>query len=425
MLGASLRGLADTARAASREGAEVLLFDQEKALNIDDLQGNVTVLPQTWSTDYLQGVDRIVTSPWFAETKPPLADAIAAGVDIITEAGFGLERLTVDYLAVTGTNGKTTVTEAATAMLVASGVDALAGGNVGRPVSQLSDDDADLVVLELSSYQLRFIDRLTPIAAALLNIAPDHLDWHGSFDRYVEAKARIFASMDADAVLAYNADDPVVVDVVGRATCVVVPCSGVRVPDGGNGVDRGDVLIGEHRFITPLSDSSFLFDLVAAATIAMVAGARPEGVAQVLTTFSPGDHRRQIVSVTDGVTWINDSKATNPHATVSAAAAYEDVILLAGGRNKDLDLTPLVDLPTVRTLIVFGEAADEIASVASGDVLMTSTMEDAVAKAREVAVEGDTVLLSPGCASFDEFSSYAERGESFTRLVHSYEGIAG
>ena len=421
LLGASLRGLGDVAQSLSREGNEVLLFDSETV--VEPPTGAEIVLGSSWSKDYLVGVNRVVTSPWFSEIKPPLSDAIEEGMDVITEAGFGLERLTIDYVAVTGTNGKTTVTEAAAAILVASGVDAVAAGNIGAPVSALTDDDADVAVLELSSYQLRFMGAFKPKAAALLNIAEDHLDWHGSVDAYVAAKASIFATMSDDASLAYNADDPIVIEAIAKATCELVPCSGNRIPRGGNGVDDGKIVIAGRRYATPTTDPSFLFDLVAAASIAIRVGATPAGIEEVLSTFSPGDHRRNTVAVVHGVTWIDDSKATNPHATVAAAAAFENVVLLAGGQNKDLDLAPLTDLPTVHTLIAFGEAASEIASVAKRGVIVVATMEDAFAKAAEVANEGDTVLLAPGCASFDEFASYAQRGAAFASLVRSYEEV--
>ena len=359
----------------------------------------------------------------FSDRRPPLSDAIDEGVEIVTEAGFGLERLSLPYAAVTGTNGKTTVTRATTAMLVASGIDALAAGNIGTPVSALSDEDADVVVLELSSYQLRFIDRLEPEAAAILNIAPDHLDWHGSFERYVAAKARIFASMGDEALLAYNADDPVVAATVAEARCRLVPCSGLRIPEHGNGVDGQDIVFGDERIATRFSDRTLLFDLVVAATLAMAMGADVGGVATVVDSFTAGAHRRQLVAVVDGVTWINDSKATNPHATVAAVGAFRSVVLLAGGRNKDVDLTPIADLAATNRLIVFGESGPDIASLAQTSVAVVPSLEDAVAKAREIAVQGDTVLLSPGCASFDEFTSYAERGEMFVALVSSFEGI--
>ena len=421
LLGAGLRGLGEVAHTVASEGHDLVLFDQEATIEPPTGPGTVTVVEPPWSTDYLSGVDRVVTSPWFSVIRPPLSDVIDEGIDVVTEAGFGLEHLTIDYAAVTGTNGKTTVTEVAAAMLGASGVRAVAAGNIGAPVSGLTDDDADVAVLELSSYQLLFMGDFHPKAGALLNIAQDHLDWHGSVEAYVAAKAEIFAGMAADAVLAYNVDDPVVVETVAAARCVLVPCSGVTLPHNGNGVDRGEVVVDGQRYSTSTTDPSFLFDLVAAATIALAVGANRTGIAEVLDAFTPGAHRRQIVAVVDGVTWVDDSKATNPHATVAAAGAFTNVILLAGGQNKDLDLTVVADLPSVHTLIAFGEAGPEIAAAASQEVTLCQTMVEAVAIATEIATGGDTVLLAPGCASFDEFASYAERGDVFASLVRTME----
>jgi UDP-N-acetylmuramoylalanine--D-glutamate ligase len=421
LLGASLRGLGNVADTVVAEGHDLVLFDQEATIDPPAGPGTVTVVAPPWSPDYLWGVDRVVTSPWFSAIRPPLSDVIDEGIDIVTEAGFGLEHLTIDYAAVTGTNGKTTVTEVATAMLVASGIHAIAAGNIGTPVSGLTDQDADVAVLELSSYQLLFMGAFSPRAAALLNIAQDHLDWHGTVEAYVAAKAAIFTGMDDDAVLAYNIDDPVVVEAVTAARCTLVPCSGMSLPDGGNGVHDGDIVIAGHRYGTTTTDPSYLFDLVAAATIAFALGATHAGVAGVFESFTPGAHRRQVIAVVNGVTWVDDSKATNPHATVAAAEAFASVILLAGGQNKDLDLSILTDLPSVHTLIAFGEAGPEIAAASPHDVVVVSLMADAVSKAATIATRGDTVLLAPGCASFDEFTSYAHRGEAFGGLVRTME----
>jgi UDP-N-acetylmuramoylalanine--D-glutamate ligase len=419
LLGAGLRGLGDVAQTVMSEGHDLVLFDQEATIDPPAGSGNVTVVDPPWSADYLSGIDRIVTSPWFSAIKPPLSDAIDEGIDVVTEAGFGLEHLTIDYAAVTGTNGKTTVTEVATEMLSASGVRAIAAGNIGTPVSGLTDADADVAVLELSSYQLLFMGAFKPKAAALLNIAQDHLDWHGTVEAYVAAKAAIFAGMDEDAVLAYNVDDPIVVEAVKAAQCTLVPCSGTSLPDNGNGVENDHLIIDGIRYHTNTTDPSYLFDLIAAATIALVLGATRTGIADVLESFTQGAHRRKIVAVFDGVTWVDDSKATNPHATVAAAGAFADVILLAGGQNKDLDLSIVTNLPSVHTLIAFGEAGPEIAAVAPDEVIVEKSLAGAVSKAAEIATDGDTVLLAPGCASFDEFASYAHRGDAFASLVRT------
>lgn len=416
ILGSSLSGLADAARLAVNDGHEVLAFDAEHPGVPDDLTGMVTVLPQVWTTAHLDGVERVVTSPWFPETAPPLSDVLRAGVEVVTEAAFGLEHLSLPVVAVTGTNGKTTVTEVTTAMLKASGVDALSGGNIGTPVSALSDDDADILVLELSSYQLRFFPGLRVRAAALLNLAEDHLDWHGTMEAYVDAKARILTDQ-AEAVYAFNADDALVVDTVRASAGRLVPVSGDRVPDGGNGVVDNALEIDGHTVPVGTTDPTYRFDLAIAATLALAAGASIEGVSEVAATFSPGPHRREVVGERDGVVFINDSKATNPHASITAALAYDSVVLLAGGRNKGLDLQPITDVDTVRTIVAFGESGPDIAASASGPVVLVPDVPAAVEAAIDIAVPGDTVLLSPGCASFDEFSSYEERGRVFRELV--------
>lgn len=417
ILGTNLSGLLDAAHLSLSDGAEVVLYDSEFPDPPQDLEAEVTVLPREWRSEYLFGVDRVVTSPWFSELVPPISDALAAGIDVITEAAFGLEHIETPFIGITGTNGKTTVTEATTQMLVASGVNALAAGNVGTAVSGLADTDLDILVLELSSYQLRFFGRSTPQAAGWLNMAPDHLDWHGTFEAYVDAKAKIFAEMAPDAVLVYNIDDPVVVAAVETAGCRLLPCSAFRVPEGGSGVEDGRIVINGDEFEATTRDPSYLFNLAVAGTLARTAGATREGVLTTIGAFTPGSHRRQVIDTTDGILWIDDSKATNPHATEAAVHAYAPVILLAGGRNKGLDLSTIGLLDGVTALVAFGESGAEIAEDSRSPSTVVRTLDEAVATARSIAREGDTVLLAPGCASFDEFSSYAERGDVFQSLV--------
>lgn len=424
ILGTSLRGLADAARISIEEGADVVVYDTEEQDLPIDLTGRVSVLPTNWEADHLDGVDRVVTSPWFPETRPPISDVLSRGIEVITEVGFGLEHTDIPFIAVTGTNGKTTVTETVVEMLIASGIRARGAGNLGDPVTGLDEADIDILVLELSSYQLRFLGAAIPRAAALLNIAPDHLDWHGTFENYTAAKARIFDGMASDAALAYNVHDETVVSVVRNARCTLVACSGVDVPPGGNGVVGRRVVINDREFSTTTKDPSFLFDLVAAGTVAMAVGATAQGVGSVIASFAPGPHRRQIVETSDGIIWIDDSKATNPHATSAAVAAHAPVVLLAGGQNKGVDLSTIGNLDGVTSLIAFGEAGQAIGRDAAVDVDVVDSLQDAVARARIVAGAGDTVLLSPGCTSFDEFSSFAERGDEFQRLVKQTEGNA-
>jgi UDP-N-acetylmuramoylalanine--D-glutamate ligase len=424
ILGSSLRGLHDVARAVLSDGHAVTLYDAETPGAPDDLVGRVDVVGPAWSDQLLDGVDRIVTTPWNAETRPPVSSALDRGIEIVTEAGFGLERLDLPYVAVTGTNGKTTVTEVTTAMLVASGIGAVAAGNIGAPISSMTNDDADVLVLELSSYQLRFMGRFDPSAVALLNVAPDHLDWHGSMEAYTAAKALIINRSGPHAVVAFNADDDVVRSIAEQSHGTVIPCSGHRVPDGGNGVAGDTLVIRGTHFTTPITSATYRFNLVVAATLADAVGATSDGIASVMRSFVPGKHRRELIATVGGVAYVNDSKATNPHAAVAAVAEFDSVILLVGGRNKDLDLSPLVGLAPTKVLVAFGEAGPQVAAAADDGVRVVDRMEDAFTYAVSVAEPGDTVLLSPGCASFDEFTSYEERGEAFRTLVEDLEGVA-
>lgn len=424
ILGSSLRGLHDVARAVIGDGHDAVLYDAEHPGAPDDLVGCVEVVGPEWTDAFLDGIDRVVTTPWNAETRPPVGSALARGVEVITEAGFGLERLDVPYVAITGTNGKTTVTEVTTEMLRASGVDAIAAGNIGAPVSSLSENDADLLVLELSSYQLRFMGQFEPMAVGFLNVAPDHLDWHGSMDAYVAAKARILDGSTAETIAAFNADDEVVRTIAEGSSATLVPCSGLRVPQKGNGVDSGALVLDGQRFDTPVTSETYRFNLVVAGTLALAAGATPEGVADVVRSFTPGKHRRELIATIGAVAYVNDSKATNPHAAVAAVGEFDSVILLAGGRNKDLDLSPLIGLPTTKELVAFGEAGPQIAAHAEEAIHVEPGMSEAFSYAVSIAQPGDTVLLSPGCASFDEFSSYEARGDAFRSLVEDLEGVA-
>lgn len=420
VLGAGVSGVA-AARLARSLGQDVMIFDERLDANVPpDLQP-MPLACGRWAEDLLDGVDLVVTSPGFAPSSRPLRDAAVAAIPIVTEAGFALDHMDTPYIAVTGTNGKSTVTEVAAKMLVASGIDAIEAGNIGTPVSDRVGGLHDILVLELSSFQLHWM-KPSPVAAALLNIAPDHIDWHGSFEAYSHAKASVFTHMAATGVLAYNVEDALVSSIVSEAVPRTIPCSGTQVPPGGNGAGPDGLEINSVVYPTNVTDPSYRFDLVAAATVAAVGGATEEGIRTTIEQFAAGEHRRQLVATVGGVQWINDSKATNPHAAVAAAQAFDSVRLLAGGRNKDLDLSPIGRIASVTALYAFGEAGPQIAAEAVGQVSVHRTMLDAMSAAAADAKGGDVVLLSPGCTSFDEFTSYAERGRIFAEIVKAMDG---
>ena len=415
VIGAAVSGTA-ASRLARDRGHTVSVYDHSEKAAAGLRNEGFTVVTGAWDRRQLNGVDAVVTSPGVPEHAPPLVDSAAANIVVWSELEFGARHLGGPYVAVTGTNGKTTVTAMTTSMLTESGVGAVAAGNIGTAVSSIVDGDHEVVVIEASSFQLRYIDTFHPKVAAILNIAPDHLDWHGTAAAYVEAKARIFENMNDADRLAYDVDDEGSVALAARAAATIIPVSASRVPEGGAGASGSELVFRDHRYPLPTDDRSYVADLAFAAVLATEAGATEEGIRRSLARFTPGPHRRELVGTIDGVMFIDDSKATNPHAARAATTSYERVVLIAGGRNKGLDLSGIVG-PTVRHLVAYGEAGAEVA--AGSDVPMTVVVEfdAAVEAARRVAEPGDVVLLAPGCASFDQFSGYGERGERFAALV--------
>jgi len=283
------------------------------------------------------------------------------------------------------------------------------------------DEPFDLAVVEASSFQLRFIENFHPATAVILNVAPDHLDWHGSFEAYLDVKAQIHRNQDGDDLLVYDADDEGAVEAIRNAPSRLLPVSGHRRPEGGAGVNGDQLDLGQvvvPLVGVPVDDPAFLVDLVSAGVVALAHGAEPEAVQHIITTFRPGPHRRTLVGRWEDVVWVDDSKATNPHAAVASASAYSSVILIAGGRNKGLDLSGLMSVPTLKQVITIGEAAGELEEAAGAiRIERARTIQEAVELADQCAQPGDTVLLAPGCASFDMFRSYADRGDSFARAV--------
>jgi UDP-N-acetylmuramoylalanine--D-glutamate ligase len=297
-------------------------------------------------------------------------------------------------------------------------------GNIGRPLIDAVDDDVDVLVVELSSFQLRFAPSFAPRVAVLLNLADDHLDWHGTRAAYEDAKANVFRHLPPDGLLVANADDPAVVRLTAGA-----PGRRVAFTLGDDRAayhaERGVLVAADGRALVPISElpgraPHDVANALAAAAAALDVGATADGVAAALRRSARLPHRVQPVGQAGGVRFYDDSKATNPHATMTAVAGFDSVVLIAGGRNKGLDLSTLrVLAPRLRAVVAIGEAAPEIERAFAGatPVAQAGTMHDAVARAAELARSGDAVLLSPACASFDMYSSYAERGDDFAREV--------
>lgn len=390
-----------------------------------------------WSA-LVGAVDRVVPSPGVPWRHVALTTARDAGVPVVSEIELAAQRIAAPIVAVTGTNGKTTVTELTAAMLRASGVRALAAGNIGRPLIDVPSEPApgpEVVVAEVSSFQLAFTQRFRPRVAVLLPIAEDHVDWHGTFESYAQAKARIFANQRDDDLLVYDADDP-----VASRLAVAAPARRVAFTrsDGARGagaayrVERGRLVDPDGAEICRVGEltRSLPHDIanaLAASAAALAVGATRDGVRDALRAFRTLPHRVALVGEAGGVRWYDDSKATNPHATLSALASFDSAVLLAGGRNKGLDLSVLAEgADHVRAVVAFGEAADEVqaAFASCRPVVKAIGMREAVRAAGELAQPGDAVLLSPGCASFDAYPGYAARGDDFAAEVRALTGAA-
>jgi UDP-N-acetylmuramoylalanine--D-glutamate ligase len=422
VLGAGVSGRA-AARLAISQGMTVTIFDER--VHEDVMELGLGVAWGEWDPLLLNGVDLVVASPGFSERSRPVVEVLESGLPIWSEIEFAYRHLKGPVAAITGTNGKTSVTEATAAMLDASGLDAPATGNIGAPLSDFAETPHDALVVEVSSFQLRFIETFHPIAAAITNVAVDHLDWHGSPQAYREAKARIYANQTSTDLLVYDDDDEGAVRLAAAAPSERFPVSGHRVPAGGGGVEGSSLVMGDVEVdVADLQsqDPIHLVNLACAGALALRMGASARGVADGAVAYRPGAHRRTVVAEIDGVRWVDDSKATNPHAAVASIRAHGPVVLIAGGLAKGIDLTPITQEENVRLLIGIGEAGPDLMEAAGERGRLAGTLEIAVEVAAAAAEPGDTVLLAPGCASFDQFVSYGARGDLFAELVRERQG---
>ncbi|HEX2041613.1 MAG TPA: UDP-N-acetylmuramoyl-L-alanine--D-glutamate ligase [Acidimicrobiales bacterium] len=373
--------------------------------------------------------DVVVPSPGVPEHHPVFQLASAAGVPVRSEVELAFRWSRRPIVAVTGTNGKTTVTALVTDMLVASGVKAAAGGNIGVPLSDAVRRDVDVVVAEVSSFQLRWTDTFRPSVAVWLNLAEDHLDWHADLASYVAAKARIWANQGKGDVAIANADDPVVMKEAARVRSRLETFGLERPADWRV---LGGVLQGPVGRMLPVAElprarPHDLANALAASAAAVAVGARRDGVRAALRAFEGLPHRLTLVAEAGGVRWYDDSKATNPHAALAAVSGFDSVVLVAGGRNKGLDLGVLARrADRLRAVVAVGEAAPEVEEAFADirPVARAADMDEAVRAAAAAARPGDVVLLAPGCASFDRYGSYAERGADFARAVGQVLGLA-
>jgi UDP-N-acetylmuramoylalanine--D-glutamate ligase len=375
---------------------------------------------------HLDRADLVVASPGVPQEAPVLAWARTRGIPVWSELELGARLARCPYVVVTGTNGKTTTTEMIAAAMRAGGLDAIACGNVGYPFSAAAGEGHQALSVEASSFQLRFHRSLHPRVSVLLNLAPDHIDWHGTFEAYRDAKRRVFELQRGDDVHVGNRDDARSARVSGEAPCGLIWFTLAEPREAQVGY-VGERLVsrleGEHDIgPMPWRTPWLLADAAAAAAAALSFGVDPENVAEALRGFRPLAHRGEVVAETGGVRFVDDSKATNPHAALASIRAHQRVVLIAGGLSKGVDLSPLAsEASRLEAVVAIGEAAKDVASVFDGlvPVRMARSIEEAVSEAFELVPVGGTVLLAPACASQDMFTDYAERGERFAAAARA------
>lgn len=377
----------------------------------------------------VDAADVVVPSPGIPASHPATSRALAGGTTVWSEFELAARWSSVPIVAITGTNGKTTVTTMVEQMLAATGRRTVSAGNNDLPLVDAIEADLDVVVVEASSFRLAFTETFRPAVAAWLNLAEDHLDWHPTMDDYAAAKARIWAGQGSDDVAVVNADDPVVSAAASSVhsrveTFTIRGDTGWHVAGGHLVRPDGRPLLAVAELPRALPHD--LANALAASAVATAAGAGEEAVRSVLSSFGGLPHRLDLIVEHGGVRYYDDSKATDPHAAAAAVSSFESVVLVAGGRNKGLDLGVLAEhAGRLRHVVAIGDAADEVAAAFGGtDVAVTTatSMDGAVAAARAAAVPGDVVLLSPGCASYDWYGGYAERGDDFARAVRTAVG---
>ena len=433
--------MAERARILEVLGAELLLGD-----------GAETALPVP-----ADEIDLVVTSPGWAPQQPLLAAAAEAGISIWGDVELAWRLRPSEggapWLLVTGTNGKTTTVQMLTSMLRAAGLRAASAGNVGTPVQEVVQDPEphDVIAVELSSFQLHWSHSLRPRAAACLNIAPDHLDWHGSLEAYVADKGRVFAN--AEVACVYNEEDPATRRLVEEAD-VQEGCRAIGFTLGTPGPSMVGVVedvLADRAFVEDRASTAaelgsladvqgeapgiaphLVANALAAAALARAHGVPPVAVREGLRAWQPEPHRIAHVATSRGVHWIDDSKATNPHAARASLHAYEHVVWVAGGLLKGADIDELVvaAAPRLRAAVLIGRDRQQIAEalarhapdvpvidVASSD---TGAMDLVVRHAGELAHPGDVVLLAPAAASMDMFDDYGARGDAFAAAVDRY-----
>ena len=439
VLGAGISGVS-VAQVLQQQGAQVILSDAKPAQLCKNQdfsllqQCGVELVLGRQDEGLLTNVDYLVVSPGIAIDIPLITAAKDRGITVISEIEVAYRLCPAPILAITGTNGKTTTTTLLGEMIKRMNSEVVVGGNIGlalsREVAEIGEKG--IVIAEISSFQLEGIIDFKPHIAAILNITPDHLDRHHTIENYIEMKERVFANQTKTDYIVLNYDDSTVRAMENKVASQVFFFSSERELPAGIYIKEGIITItwdDKTIPVCPVKDITLpgrhnVENVLAACSIAYLAGVKVEDMVQTIQEFTGVEHRIEKVAVINDVAYYNDSKATNPESSIKALQAFEEpLILIAGGRDKNTDLTDFMKLITekVQHLILIGEATQRFRAAAIEknvkNIYDARDLANAVSLAYELAQKQDVVLLSPACASYDMFKSYEERGKIFKALV--------
>ncbi len=444
VIGAGKSGQA-AARFLLQKKIPVMLYDgkmQEPfADSILDLQKRGVLLYMGGQNPPLQMLEQVIISPGVPLQIPLVQEIIRNKIPLLGELEFAYQHAHNPFIAITGTNGKTTTTALVGQMIKDAGLSSFVGGNIGTPLIDVVESlpqDATIVA-EVSSFQLETTQNFKPRIGVILNITPDHLDRHGNMENYIAAKASIFARQNKNDDTILNYDDPILRKLAASSPGRVVFFSRKEILPQGVFVEDGKIVVGENGQKTPILPISDIYikgahnieNALAAVACGYCLGLKPQSMAHSLVTFTGMPHRLEFVANINDVLYVNDSKGTNPDSTIKAIEAYpHPLLLIAGGYNKNSNYTAMLETlrPKCQYLLLLGETAEAIAETAlqvgipKEKIMQFESLQEVVAKAFVLAQKGDMVLLSPACASWDMFANFEQRGNLFKSLVKEKMG---
>ncbi|MCP2239893.1 UDP-N-acetylmuramoyl-L-alanine--D-glutamate ligase [Thermoanaerobacterium thermosaccharolyticum] len=427
-------------------GAIIFVYDSKSKEELkDDISefkdSDITFCFKDVTDEFLEGAQMVIVSPGIPIDSEIVTKAKVKGIEVIGEVEFAYRLSKAPIYAITGTNGKTTTTSLLGEIFKNSGVRTYVAGNIGYPLVEaaVKAGNDDVIVAEISSFQLETIKEFRPVISAIINITPDHLNRHKTLENYINIKGRIFENQSFNEYTVLNYDDKNMSSLFKKAKCKVFPFSRAKVLDQGTYIEDGKIVIssnGEKNTIIDINDiyipgNHNVENAMVASTMAFLAGIDVNIINTTLKTFKGVEHRIEFVRSINGVKYYNDSKGTNPDAAIKAIEAMKGpIILIAGGYDKGVSFDEFTSSfnGRVRKLILLGETRDLIykSAVKNGfsreDITVVNSLDDAVYAAYKMSMPGDNVLLSPACASWDMFKNFEERGKLFKDTVNSLRG---